>query len=315
MKVFKDIRFYLGAGLLIALVSIMWSMPMTADAAPDKAGDKATEKAADAATTTPGHIFDRDDTVAEKKRKVEEKNRKQRERRRKLEEYLRGKYKIDNDLPGGGSGISLRFARDGYLKGLTLRGEFIPPGLAKKEGATDDDLRAAALAFLNEERDIFGINNAAKDLTEVEFHTNPSNKVSGIQYRRYLEGLIFKGYAIRLVLREDGTVITVYAGLPILTPELLAAAKKFKAEGLDWEATREFIKADLVKRGADREVVDRADFPKHIFLSQEEPYVRVHVRVSPPRDTFGRPSDFGQWLYMFNAITGEFLKRASMLVN
>ena len=99
---FLSVRFYLGAGLLVALVSIMWSLPIDADAAADKARDKA----ADAAATAPGHIFDKDDTVGEK--------------RRKIEEYLRARYKGSGKIKGIDQPvtISTKFKRDGSIDNL-----------------------------------------------------------------------------------------------------------------------------------------------------------------------------------------------------
>ena len=136
MKVFKDVRFYLGAGLLVVLVSIMWSLPMNADAAADKARDKATDKTADKAPTAPGHIFDKEDSQMEKKRKIKE--------------YLKARYKSSEEFKKKGRPvlIQLQHRQDGSIYRVHILADFTPPGFVAKEGASEDeDLRARARAF------------------------------------------------------------------------------------------------------------------------------------------------------------------------
>ena len=256
MKVFKNNLF---AGLLAVLAFVLWSLPVDVNAATDKA----TEKAADKAAATPGQIFDKGDNVAEKRRKVEE--------------YLRGRYKGPGKVKGVDLPVIIRtkFRRDGSIGNMKLRADFTPPGFVAKEGATEDeDLRARALAFLDAEKRLLGLDDLQGELKERDINGNkykggPESK--SLLYDIAIEGIMLRGANLIFTLR-NGKPFELRIFLPSITPELLAAAKKFKAEGFDKEAAHKSVKADLAKRGVPREIIDNVRF----FIPEDNVYLTVN---------------------------------------
>ena len=204
MNIFKNIRFYLGAGLLIALVSIMWSLPMDLNAAgangeglPEVASEAANAKAK-AKPESPGGKHPMAGIIGKGGNGFEKK--------KKIKDHLHGKYKGLEKRPFGARADS---RGDGSIEKIRLVGDFTPPGYAKRADV-DEDVRARSRAFLTEERQIFGLSDPENELgggeevvTEERREDTPARKL--IRYHMEVEGLRVSGSTFYFVFNEDGS--------------------------------------------------------------------------------------------------------------
>ncbi|MCK4846182.1 MAG: hypothetical protein KAS88_00820 [Deltaproteobacteria bacterium] len=123
-------------------------------------------------------------------------------------------------------------------------------------------------------------------------------------YYTEVEGLPVSGATFSFVFTEDGEPVSMNANPRLVSPEMRAAAKRFKVEGLTAADIKEALRADLVSRGVAQVSIDVLNFQigPHSFLVEEEPYAVWSTVVTYPG---------GYWGYEFNAITGEFINRES----
>lgn len=301
MKVFKGIKFYLGAGLLIALVALIWSLPMdlnaagvSGDALPDSANDKAKTKAPDVKHPMAGIIGKGGHGEA---------------KRQKIQDYLNGKYKGREKGPLFGARADYRF-EDNSIEKIRIDGDFTPPGYVKRADV-DEDIRARSRAFLEEEKELLGLIDLEKELkggAKVVVEHIPGTRVlKQIRYYMEVEGFWISGSTFVFTFTEAGEPVSMSAKPKFVSPEMRAAAKRFRTEGITAADIKKAVRADLVKKGLPQANLDRLGFgpEDEFFIVEEEPYVIYLMRFSYP--DYG--DDGGNWVYRFNAITGEIVER------
>ena len=296
MKVFKDNLF---AIILIALVSIMWSLPIDINAAgaggealPETASDKAKPEAPGGEHSMAGIIGKRGVNINEKNRRIRA--------------YLTGKYKARRASAKGRS-----YGYGSIIENIYLSGDFTPPGYVKRADV-DEDIRARSRAFLEEEKEQLVLNDLENELGGgVEERGSGSSAHKAIIYYIEVEGLPVSGSTFSFVFTEDGEPISMNGNPRLVTPEMRAAAKRFRAEGTTAADIKEAVRADLVKRGVPQANIDgmKLEFSSHpgTLLVEKEPYVIWDLVVTYPR----YKEDWGYWGYEFNAITGEVISRES----
>ena len=224
-----------------------------------------------------------------------------------IKEYLGKKYLSSGK---GQKGVTVTLMRYDHFGGKVLRSigeisfdaDFTPPGFLP-EGETDDDMRMLARAFLEEEKELFGLANLDEDVrisdgigmfqSGADFHYEALFRVL---YKRYVEGIelrgrreIFFGFIF-----QNGKPRSFQSLLVPVSPEMVESAKRFNEVGITKAAAKKAIKAEADSHNFAEGF--KGDVSKiDCWITAESPYV-VWYGI------------YGMTGVTLNAFTGEVLR-------